>query len=108
MRTLTTLLLTSCLLYAGCRSQPEPEDRTTWSLQPAGTIVTVRAAERYVIFHSHFAFRNRQDLQVVRDGKVVARLKLHKVSRPPFYTADVIQGQVRRNDIVETLPSLNL
>ncbi len=90
------LMSSSCALFRG-GSDPAPELR----VRPTGVVLKVDPHQHFVVFESGFRFRPEQQVFAVRDGRRMARLRVHSQSRPPFYVADILEGRPEVDDLIE-------
>jgi len=95
-------LLTAAIFWSACahRSGPEPPAEPPEPDQFAGKIRLVNAAEYYVVFESLRPFPEGRNLNVIRQGRSVGRVRVTQLSSPPFQTADILDGSPQRDDLL--------
>jgi hypothetical protein len=94
-------LLSLLLFTAACTSRNKKNEEPGYHMQPAGVVQQVNAAERYLIFASTFKFNNGQELQAIRLGKRVGKVRVHRLQSRPLYAADILEGAPQAGDLVE-------
>jgi len=90
-----------CLLAGACATRRAEEPAASFHMRPAGVVRRVNRPEMYVIFESPFVFRNGQEVEVLRMGRRVGRLRVHRLQTRPFYAADILDGAPQAGDLVE-------
>ena len=94
-------VLSACLGLAACAAKRSGESDPPVRLRPAGVVRRVNAPEKYLVFESSFAFRSGQELDAMRLGKRVGRVRVHRLQRRPLYAADILEGAPRSGDLLE-------
>lgn len=84
-----------------CVSSGPKEPKPELSIRPTGIILKVDPYQHFVLFESAYRFRPEQQVFAVRGGRRMARLIVHSQSRPPFYVADILEGQPEVDDLIE-------
>lgn len=96
-----SILLCGLLVTPGCRFWRRPDAPPAVTTRPAGVVREVNAAERYLVFESLFPFMPGEILHIIRDGRRVGQVRVHRLRHRPFFAADLLEGIPRPGDILE-------
>jgi hypothetical protein len=107
MRRAGVMVGLAILLSGGCRTPPPGSPATTVPPPPVlltvGRVLNVNAARGYVVVECGSLPSPGEEAKVFRSDEVVARLRISGPSRPPFVTADIVDGQPQPGDTVKVL-----
>ncbi len=95
--------LLAALALAACRSAPPPAVQTSpppLNRYDIGSILHVNEKSGYVIVRCAILPSEHEELNVVREEREVARIRLAGPRRPPYLAADVLAGTPRKGDRV--------
>jgi hypothetical protein len=104
MKTLGAMAVLLLTLSAGCRTPPapvQPPPPPSWFM--LGRIMHVNDGSRYVVVRCGGLPSPGEEATVFRGGQPVGRLRFSGPSRPPFATADVVEGRPQEGDAVKVL-----
>ncbi|OQW97808.1 MAG: hypothetical protein BWK77_00840 [Verrucomicrobia bacterium A1] len=91
------------LLSSGCRTLPEAPAPTVPPpvLLTVGRVLSVNAERGYVVVECGSLPSPGEEAKVFRGEQAVALLRISGPSRPPFVTADIVDGQPQPGDTVK-------
>jgi hypothetical protein len=91
------------LVSAGCRTtrMPVPTPEPTPVLLTLGRVLHVNAEQGYVVLRCGSLPSAGEEATVFRGEQRVSRLRISGPSRPPFATADILEGLPRDGDTVK-------
>jgi hypothetical protein len=91
----------ACLTLAACAGKPAVDGKPLVRHRPAGVVRWANGPEKYLVFESAFAFRGGQELDAMRLGKRIGRVRVHRLQNRPFYAADILEGAPLSGDLLE-------
>ena len=91
-------LLIVLLLSAGCWSARMKKGDTPPPPLAAGEILRVNEAERLVVVRAAVLPEAGQEATVFGKEGVVGRIRFTAAQRPPYTTAEILEGRPRRGD----------
>ena len=90
------------LLFLGltaCRTPAPGPDPVT--VHPAGIVLRVNFAEKYLVFEASHTFAAGEILPVMRDGVRVGRVRVLALRRNRIQSADILDGVPGPGDVIE-------